>query len=230
MAIEDLAIALVAPAGPDAETYRSRLAWRGAQTFSFTSLSALREGCAGLRLSGLAVDLACIASLPEDEKAFLAELVDSFPLVRLRRVGPPDEVAGTYAGKARAGDELLSAFFKDARATRPRGVRLEVRRDLVLGTILYPSERNVGGPGQRASISNLSRNGFFVVTAEPPAQGTCWLVIPRLGDEGPVRCEVRWTMPWGESMQMLPGFGVRCLSLTDQQRKTIDELLTTSAT
>ena len=100
MVADDVALALIAPGGPDSDFYRSQLVRHGAQVSVFSSVAAFRDGCAGLRLSGLAADLACMASLPEDEKAFLGGLVDSFPFARLRRVGPPHEIAGTYGGEA----------------------------------------------------------------------------------------------------------------------------------
>ncbi len=225
MAAEALPVALIAAPGPDSDLYRSQLARRGAQVLAFTSLRAFREGCPPLLLSGIAVDLACLASLSEDDKAFVAALGESFPVVRLRRVGPPEEIGGTYGGAAKAGDELLAAFFADARAMRQRGVRLDQRHPLVLGVLVYPDERSLGGPGTRASISNLSRHGFYVVTPEAPASPTCLVVVPGLGDETPIPCEVRWSMPWGASMQVLPGFGVRCQSLTAKQRAAVEKLL-----
>ncbi|MGC4114962.1 MAG: PilZ domain-containing protein [Myxococcales bacterium] len=225
MASDDLPIALIAPAGADAEVYRSQLARRGAQVLTFTSVQAFKEGCSPQLLSGIAVDLSCLAQLPEEDRAFVTALAESFPVVRLRRVGPPNEIGGTFGGSALAGEEFLSAFFEDARKRRARGVRLEERHPRVLGVLVYGDERSLGGPGLRASTGNLSRNGFYVVSPEVPSRGTCLLVIPKLGDETPIPCEVRWSTPWGASMQVLPGFGVKIVSMTAKQKSALEKLL-----
>lgn len=225
MAQDDYPIALIAPPGPDAEAYRSQLARHGAQVLAFPSVQAFKEGCAPQLLSGIAVDLSCLALLPDDERAFVTALADSFPLLRLRRVGSPAEVGGTFGGSALQGDALLDAFFADVKKMRARGVRLEERYALVLGVLVHSDERSLGGPGVRASTANLSRGGFYVVSPDVPAKGTCLVVIPKLGDDTPIPCEVRWSTPWGGSTQVLPGFGVRVLSLTSKQKAAVEKLL-----
>ncbi|HEY3452634.1 MAG TPA: PilZ domain-containing protein [Myxococcales bacterium] len=225
MATDDLPVALIAPAGADADVYRSQLSRRGGQVLAFTSVQAFKEGCAPQLLSGIAMDLSCLALLPDEERAFVAALADSFPLVRLRRVGPPADVAGTYGGAALSGDELLDAFFADVRKRRARRVRLDDRYPLVLGVIVHADERSLDRPGMRASTANLSRGGFYVVTPEIPSRGTCLIVVPKLGDDTPMKCEVRWSTPWGASTQVLPGFGVKILSMTSKQKAAIEKLL-----
>ena len=102
MATDDLPVALIAPAA-DTDVYRSQLARHGGQVLAFTSVQAFKEGCAPQLLSGIAMDLTCLALLPDEDRSFVAALAESFPLVRLRRVGPPEEIAGTYGGEAKAG-------------------------------------------------------------------------------------------------------------------------------
>ncbi|MBI5544372.1 MAG: PilZ domain-containing protein [Deltaproteobacteria bacterium] len=221
----EVPVALIAPRGPDADCYQRHLVRHGAAVSTYPALADFQEGCAGLLFSGLAVDLGSLAGLAEDERAFVAGLVDSFAFVRLRRVGPPEEIAGTFQGKAFAGEELLAPFLHEARSRRPRGVRLEDRHARVLSVFIYRSERDLGRPGTAASISNLSKGGFYVVTPEPAPKERCLLVVPELGDETPIPCEVRWSTPWGASTQVLPGFGVRCLSLTVRQKEMLTALL-----
>jgi len=219
------AVALIAPRGADADCYETQLVRHGLEVSRYGSLADFREGCAGRLFSGVAVDLGCLASLAEEIKPFVTELTRSFPLLRLRRVGAPDEVGGMFDGRALTGEELVEPFAKEVRVCRPRGVRLEDRRDRILSALLFASEKELGGPGTRASIANLSRTGFYVVTPLPAPRERCLLVVPELADATPIECEVRWSMPWGASTQVLPGFGVKCLSLTGKQRDALAALL-----
>jgi hypothetical protein len=57
-----------------------------------------------------------------------------------------------------------------------------------------------------------------VVTPEAPASPTCLVVVPGLGDETPSPLRGALEHAVGRSMQVLPGFGVRCQSLTAKQR------------
>ncbi len=219
-------VALIAH-GPEAEFFEQHLVRSGLEVSTFAAIADFREGCGGRSFSGVAVELGCLAALPDEHREFVAELERSFPVLRLRRVRGPDEVGGVFQGKALAGEALLASFVAEVHACRPRGVRLQDRRDRVLSALVFADERELGGPGCRASIANLSKTGFYVVTPVPAPRGRCLLVVPGLSDATPIPCEVRWSMPWGASTQVLPGFGVRCLALTARQREALAELLAT---
>jgi len=218
-------VALLAPPGQELELYRKELSRRGAEVRQYPSVAQFHDGCPGRELSGVGVDLRCLARLSSDEQGFLGELERSFPLLRVRRGQSAEEIAGIWEGREAAGDALLEPFFARAARQGPRAVRLDARHPLVLGVLIYGSDAERDGGGTRASVSNASRGGFYVVTPDPAPGEKCLLVIPKLGDETPVPCEGRWSMPWNGSSQVLPGFGVRCVSMTSQQREALFALL-----
>ena len=76
--------------------------------------------------------------------------------------------------------------------------------------------------------SNLSRRAVIpLLSRRPVLTGRTLLVFPKLGDDTPIPCEVRWSTPWGATTAVLPGFGVRFRSLTAKQKAALDKLLET---
>jgi hypothetical protein len=226
MKLQRLSVALIAPYAEGHEIYRRELLHRGDVDVShFTSLKEFREGCPGRSFSGVVVDLATAARFDEVERSFFSQLASSFPILRIRKVGPPDRVSGTFFGHSLSGDELISGFLAEAAKVKPRGVRLEDRRSLILSVQVFAERDEVGGLGLRASISNVSKSGFFVVTPREPPRERLFLVVKDFVDSTPVACDVRWTMPWGTSRQSFPGFGVSFSALTARQERELSQLL-----
>lgn len=73
-------------------------------------------------------------------------------------------------------------------------------------------------------ITNISEMGIFIATREPPVLGTRLTLrfSPPGEEELALSGEVAWVNPWRESGDNLnPGFGVRFVELTPEQRERL---------
>ena len=219
-----LHLAFVAHPSEDRALFLSRLVRHGnVEPDDFLSFDELRRGSCGRSYSGVVVDLKTLSLLEADERPFFEELAGSLPVLRIRRVGEPDEISGTVEGRPLAGEALLAAFVDGlCRKARPRGIRAEERRNLVLSVLVRETP---DGEPFRASIANVSRGGFFVVTPRERGGDRVHLEIQELTDRTPIVCETRWAMPWGASRRSLPGYGVAIDSIRDGQRAELEKLL-----
>jgi hypothetical protein len=195
---------------------------RGLELDQFATLSEFRRGCAGKRYSGVAVALGTLSHLEEEEKVFLVELAQSFPLLRIGATAGREGVSGTVAGETLQGGPLLERFAALCQRARPRGVRLELRQLCALCASVRFGE---DPEPERACIVNLSRGGFFVATGHERLGLGLEVVIEALADRQPVACEIRWHQPWGPDARSLPGFGVLIRSIAEGQHAALAALI-----
>jgi Tfp pilus assembly protein PilZ len=216
-------IAFVAHPSEDRDLFLSRLVRHGnVEPDSFFSVDEFKRAGRGRLYSGVVVDLKTVALLDENDKPFFEELARSFPVLRVRRIGEPDQISGTVEGRPLAGQALLEAFVDGlCRKAKPRCVRTEERRSLVLSVLVRAAP---GGEPLRANVANVSHGGFFVVTPHELRCERLYLEVQDLDDRTPIVCAVRWRMPWGTSQRSLPGYGVAFESITTSQAEQLERL------
>lgn len=76
---------------------------------------------------------------------------------------------------------------------------------------------------------DISDGGLFVTTREKLVKGTLVeveLLLPDSDEALVVEAEVRWTRDeWDEASKVVPGFGVRFIELTDEERARLEQVM-----
>ncbi len=222
--VEDLLrLVLVARDAKHQELYLEAVRDLGVACDLVDDVSKLADALVHTPCNGLLLDVLCTVRCSESEKAFVHDLLEIYPMLRMRCNPGTGDISSLMYG---SGERTSISEFVDkhCRTFRPRRLRTSPRvyshsRILVAPEIPFDQEQ-----AQKSVTINLSAEGCFIYTIGPGQQGErCWVVFPDFKDKTPIPVEIRWIQPWGPGGAM-PGIGVRFLQLSSDQQQEIGEL------
>lgn len=186
-------------------------------------VSTLADALVHTPCNGLLLDVLCTVRCSEGEKAFVHDLLEIYPMLRMRCNPGTGEINSLMYG---SGERISISEFVDrhCRSFRARRLRTSARvynhsRILVAADVPFDTEQ-----AQRSVTINLSAEGCFIYTIGPGRQGErCWVVFPDFRDRTPIEVETRWAQAWGPGGAM-PGIGVRFVRMSSDQQQEIGEL------
>lgn len=186
------------------------------QTYS-TLFHFRRESGGGL-FSGFVVDIRTLIESPMEDKEFYASLCKGFPVLQIDYSSDHRDVNCLLEGDPSVslkGKDLLDHYIRIiCRKMTPRGVRLHTRQKVFFNAEVYSAPDAVPVP---ANLWDISDGGCFIVDSRNKNKpgDRVWLSIRGLSDDRLIPGEIRWTKPWGTSIEKLPGFGVSFLEVSE---------------
>jgi PilZ domain len=199
----------------------------------FSAAELMKETEKNHRYCGIIVDLRTILKESPKDKEILNELIDSFPSIRIARSPDKQGVIGNIRDKNLQDKALFDYFLNDlCQHFLPRGIRTQKRKSLFLNVSLdffkikdshAPTNKN--DPIKANSVDVSEEGSFILGTMDVKKDEKLQLVITELKDQTPIKCTIKWIMPWGQSHNHLPGFGASFDSMTQNQRDQLNLLL-----
>ncbi len=106
---------------------------------------------------------------------------------------------------------------------KPRGIRAGLRRNLYFNAHVQLS----GQEGSfKTNTRDISAHGCFVICAqEQPCGEPIWLTLTDLQDKSAIAGQIRWSKPWGNDFQSLPGLGIAFKEISPAQSQALAALL-----
>lgn len=160
--------------------------------------------------NGIVFDDALARSGTHQQRELVRAALEIFPALRLRQ---PSDLQGLGYFLSQS----CTAF--PARAMRSTE-RYKINFNILLSTDLGWSPTKV----EPTVTSDVSEGGCFISFAREWKLGNeVWFTVYELGDNKPIRAEIRWQAPWGKAMRY-PGLGVRFTQIDPEQAKALVEI------
>ncbi len=220
-------VLLLAEQGEAKEAYRAALAVAGAEHDAVEDLPSLRARLRENAYHGLLVDVPTLIKAPAGEKRLVHEVLESYPVLRLRHDPHDGRIHGLYYGQpAQSGNIVADFVHLEAAVFSPRILRVQPRGDLVFNVLVSRAETFAEDQAERSVTVNVSQGGCFLCSfAEFADRQRLWLRIREFADQTPIAAQVRWRVAWGAGMEA-PGVGVSFTEMTESQRQELDGWLT----
>lgn len=171
--------------------------------------------------AGLLLDVPTLIRANRAEKSLIRELVEVYPVVRLRWNPAERDVHVLFYGQAQCGGIDMAAFLAECAAFRPRRIRMDRRFSTVLNLRLCPGPVFDEAAAQKAVTFNVSEGGCFVLsTADWTGIDEASFVVEELKDRTPIVVDIRWRIGWG-SVGRHPGIGVCYRAITPRQKSEL---------
>jgi hypothetical protein len=179
--------------------------------------------------SGFIIDLRTLIKSKPEDKRFLYELVESFPVMHISHSQDKKTIKGNI-GNTSYNDKKLFDYFLNDLCPRfsPRGMRTFKRKKLYLNVYLALSQNPCEDELIKANTGDISEGGCFIITPQtiPKDNYRDIYVIPKgLADQRLIACTVKWVLPWGQATRHLPGVGVEFKNLSASQSEEIRALI-----
>ena len=216
-----LIVLVVAPPF-SSSSYLSAVATCGGTLATVSNTAELLDVLATRPVNGILLDVPSMVRASAAEKAFIHDLIQIYPSVRLKWDPRRGEVKTLFYGQgSEAGGGLAEFVTQRCAAFIPRIMRHTKRVDLNLNVLVSEVDEFHDAHVTRSVTLNVSQGGCFLFWTDELAWGSrLWLRIMELADQTPLGVEVRWQKTWGSSPGMC-GVGVRFLEITDAQRQEI---------
>lgn len=195
---------------------------------TYSTLFHFRRESNGELFCGFIVDIRTLIESPMEDKEFYSSLCKGFPVLQVDYSSDHREINCLIEGDSCSkykGKDLLDYYIQtNCEKMKPRGVRLHKRKGVFFDTRVFQTQ---GGSPIFTNLWDISEGGCYVIgpdSSKKPGH-RLWLSIEGLLDEKPIESEVKWTKPWGSTVEKLPGYGVSFLNLTDTQQKSIQKVI-----
>jgi hypothetical protein len=203
-----------------------RLTALGAQVKPFPALQAVKDALQTEPFSGFIVDLRTLVRASTAEKALAHALEQAFPFMRVIGDLPTGRLTGHVRGESLIGEAVCTTFLE--RYCRPFGLkkfRTERRKQLHLSVLWCRVDGPPASEPIRATTMNVSRHGMFIIdpTAAVEIGTRIHVHLFPASQIGPLLGVVRWCVPWGQSIEHPPGFGIELIELSTAQREAFDQ-------
>lgn len=174
---------------------------------------------------GIFLDVAASARASVPERGLIHDILDEFPVLRLRW----DEKEAQSRGLVYGTNERVTIGEFIERFCGPfaaRTIRKKTRIELNLNAQISPTGEFSEDSLEKTVTLNVSHEGCFLLSQNNTWQNfdQAWIRIKELQDPSPIQIEVRWALPWGQSMR-LPGIGVKFIRISPDQQKQLLKLL-----
>lgn len=227
--IKEKEIVLIAPDRESMALYKNFLTvYRGFCYSPYFQLEEFtREMFNNHNYVGFIVDLRSILKSEPNARHSFEDLTKSFPLVRISHTPDKKTINGNIRDKNFRDRELFDFFINDmCRCFTPRGLRAKKRKNLFLNVYLDFSEDASGVELIRANTADISPiGGFLISDRKVKKDDVFYMVINELADQSPIKCKVKWALPWGTTNHHLPGFGVTFTVIKQEQQQELDKIL-----
>jgi len=176
--------------------------------------------------NGILLDSAVMNSASCSEKAFIHDLLQIFPSVRLRFDPETKKIGVLYFGQLYDEAATLQQFIESqCRGFMPRVIRDCERVDLNFNVLLSRNPDFTDAQVLKTNTMNVSTEGCFIYTPDRWKAGdVAWLKFMELVDPAPIGIEVRWIKEWGKTLG-IPGIGVRFREIAPEQHVQIKDMV-----
>ena len=177
--------------------------------------------------AGFIVDLRSLLKCDPDARDIFMELTESFPFIRISHSIDKKTIKGNIRDKNYEDTQLFDHFINNlCRRFTPRGLRFKRRKKLFLNVYLDFSNEGTGAEFIKTNTADVSQIGSFIISdREAHENDILYMVIKELSDHTPIKCKVKWNLPWGTSDNHLPGFGVIFHQIKPKQQEELYILL-----
>ena len=208
--------------GPSKQKYLDTLAACGVHVSVTSSFLDLSEEICSNTYHGLFIDLPTKMKALKQNKAYVYDLVEKFPVSHLQLDNNNGEVRCYHLNK-KSGSTLLDFINNECRFFIPQKIREDVRNKIHLHVLLY-KKRDTKKP-ERSVIENISMGGCFVFSVHRWKVGSMiWLRFKDLTNPKLITAEVRAVVKWGEN-RMIPGIGLQFKDITNEQADELSSIL-----
>lgn len=222
-------IVVIAPDRKSLALYNSFLS--GYKKFSFSPYLSIedfsRDMPAGHDYVGFIVDLRSILKAGAEAKDSFYRLIEAFPVIRISHTADKQTVKGNIRDKNFKDGELFSYFLNEVCSRfSPRGIRAHKRKKLFLNAYIDFSQNGGDHEPMKSNTADITEDGAFFTSNYEAGNGEkCKVVIRELSDPQPIDCTVKWKLPWGASINHLPGFGVMFNRIAPKQKQELAKLV-----
>ncbi|MGK5085250.1 PilZ domain-containing protein [Bdellovibrionota bacterium FG-1] len=196
--------------------FSSQIDIAGASSRTFANLLDFKRNSGVDQFSGVVIDFKSILSSEAAEKAFLADVEGSFPLLRIIHCEPGVKVSGIVEDLNLEGADIFERFIQDrCRPFLARGVRMHRRLIVHLNVVL----QGMNNESVLTNTYNISPEGLFIIDSRNhPVGNIIRFTVQEFTDLTPIEAEVRWNLKWGVTSGHLPGIGVQFRSISQAQK------------
>lgn len=216
-------IALVADKKEDIDIYLANFRKYDAEITVCKSFRELERCLALESYSGIIVDLKTKLSVPRDQKAMAHDLLEHYPVLQSRIV-PDSGLLQTMAFGKTQNDVSMEDFLStECPHFTARKIRSENRRTIHFNVLLSRSGDFTTDNIERTITLNVSRDGCHMLSTQNWEDcSRVSFIIKELKQTTPIVGEIRWRIPWGETMRV-PGIGVKFETIEANQYAEIIE-------
>lgn len=179
--------------------------------------------------NGFIIDLKTLLKAEMNDKDFYYELIESFPVLRVSHSPDGKVIKGNYQNRSIENDQLFHYFLDEVCHSFPgRGIRMFPRRAIFLNVLVHSPETvdNKESAPWIANTLNVSGNGLFIISTHSVRKGDIRHIVLRdLSHQEPIEIQVKWTLPWGQTIRHLPGFGAALLNISPAQKEELTSIL-----
>ena len=216
-------IAIVSRAGPVLDAYKRFFDAYGVNLMHAPSLSELYQKLPNAIISGFVIEIHMMIKATDSEKELLNTMVGIFPSIKTNW-NPEAGFRALYDDSDKSGEENLRAFVRDCGNFKPRTLRKKKRHEKNFNVLYWLVDASKE-TAQRAFTLDVSSDGVFAGTCDPPPEGSLVWVALREVDARPFKVLVKWKLPWGAAMR-IPGFGGSFVDLDDDLAEKLETVLT----
>ena len=212
---------LVALDGKEKEIYLKMLEVLEVDVVTVSTFKELETCLIKTPYQGVLVDLKTKIKSLKKEKELAYQILEQFPVVQLNVEDRSGTIKSLYYGKSKGEGTLKDFILNECLLFKARKLRASQRTKIHFNALLSPTDQFTNETSERTITIDVSSGGCFVFSVniwEP--KNSVWMVFLDLEDLTPIRAEIRWTKPWGKSMQ-LPGIGLRFKEIAENQLKEI---------
>lgn len=224
--MSELKVLLIAEHGESRDAYESALKEHGTEYDVLASPAELRTVLRESRYNGLLLDVPTMIRAESADKREINRIIERFPTIRLLYNPGLGGIRGlSRGGTVKDSQSLFDFLDKDCALFDARSIRGTQRSAQVFNVTLLRAGDQPVEQGERTVTFNVSEEGCFLYSSDSwQGEEQCYLVFHDMDDRTPVKTDICWIRPWGES-RSIPGIGVRFLIISDGQRQALIDLL-----
>ncbi len=217
----DIRLLLVSKENPFKEKYVTSLRKLGAQVDTVSTFKEMMDRMADMAYSGVAIDLTTKIREPRRDKEIAEKVLAEFPVAQLNFNHSTRQISTLYFGKLVGTGSLEDFISQECRAFSPKKIHEYDRGRIHLNIQLTKKRLASRSATERTVTMDISRGGCFVISSKAwKVLDEAWIVIKELSDQTPIRCQVRWKIPWGDTLR-IPGIGMKFMEITAPQIEEI---------
>ena len=220
----EIRILLAAPDASRGEMFKSEIERLGGHCTAVYSLTEIYQEMTRKSYHGLLIEKTVAAHANQDEKALIHDLLGRMPVLRVASDEETGGIRSLLYGSSRP-VPLPDCLREYCHPEAAVSARSDMRLPLHLNALIAADLKGLRKAPERTVTLNVSSGGCFLMTTRDwSGKSRLWLELIDLADSEPVEVEICWRIPWGMSLR-LPGVGVRFLTVSEAQKKEMEELL-----
>lgn len=213
---------LIARRSEDQKKYLALSKELDADITAVSSFKNMDKSITDKRYHGLLVDFPTKFWAMKEDKEFVNNIMEKFPVLLLRLDKKNRKIKALYIGQTQTAS-LEDFINNQCRSFTPRRFRYRIRKQIHFNVTLSgdPSMDEVNY--ERTTTIDVSRGGCFIFTVQKKKSGDdVWFVFEELNDQTPIYGIIRHVVPWRTELR-IPGIGVEFMKIKDDQLSQICE-------